>query len=41
MPNQCTEKLDREILEMRYKLKQIKLSESKGENENKIIKSDK
>lgn len=39
MGDQCIEKLDREILEMKYKLKQVKLSESK--DENKINKSDK
>lgn len=41
LPNESErmERLDREILEMRYKLKQVKLSESKGES--KINKSDK
>lgn len=39
MGDQCIEKLDRQILEMKYKLKQVKLSESK--DENKINKSDK
>lgn len=38
------EKRDIEILEMRYKLKQVKLIDSKDEfkiNKNKITKSDK
>lgn len=35
---QSVEKLDREILEMKFKLKQIKLTESNG---NKHLKSDK